>query len=162
MNRYLMMSAAALLAGTVSANAGQQEFTFGTAGGGAYCDGGTGYWAKHTYWWIHTNADCAGAVYIGGPGLEGKTTGIGKNINMFDTADFALAGLECSIDFPPRFKIGAKYLVLCTDGGGVTEGSGILLPPTPGDRLAATRKSTNAAARSLLDELRSKRGPAQP
>jgi hypothetical protein len=140
MNKYLLLSAAALVASAVSAKAGQQEFKFGTAGGGSYCDGGTGYWSGHLYWWIHTNADCAGAVYVGGPGIEGKTTRIGKNINMFDTAAFALGGLDCSIDFPPKFK------------------SGILMPPTPENRLAGTRKSTGAAARALLDELRSKRG----
>ena len=44
MNKHLMISAAALLASTVSADAGERKFTFGTMGGGSFCDGGTGFW----------------------------------------------------------------------------------------------------------------------
>src|ERR1041385_6682933 len=68
MNKYLMMSAAAVLAGTANtaANAGAHSFTFGTAYGGSYCDGGTVYNESGSIvWWKHTNDDCAGGVSYG-------------------------------------------------------------------------------------------------
>ena len=154
------MSAAALLASTVSASAGERNFTFGTAGGAAYCDGGTGNWSGKLYGWIHTNADCAGAVFPGGPGIEGKTSQIGNNINMFDTAELKFSSAYCSVDFPPKFKIGGTYTVVClVDGIAEETGSGVLLPPTPYHRVAGERKSLAAAVMNVVAELRNKRVP---
>ena len=51
MNKYLLLSAAAALAST-AANAGTAvgSFTFGTSGGGSYCDGGTVYSSGANIW----------------------------------------------------------------------------------------------------------------
>jgi hypothetical protein len=80
MNKYLMLSAAGILAAT-NANAGTvlYSFQFGTASGGAYCDGGTVYSnGLPVMSWQHTNNDCAGGMSEGVgtatkfPGLKGK------------------------------------------------------------------------------------------
>ena len=88
MNKYLMLTAAAVLAGTASANARTYSFTFGTANGGVYCDGGTvytgrdrGIYSGAVWSWQHTNNNCAGGV-SNGQGILGKTAGLGKIADM--------------------------------------------------------------------------------
>ena len=80
MNKYLMLSAAAVLTAT-NADAGTVLYTFqfGTSGGGSYCDGGTVYSnGLPIMSWQHTNNNCAGGVSYGMgsagkfPGLKGK------------------------------------------------------------------------------------------
>jgi hypothetical protein len=86
MNKYLMLSAAAVFAAT-GANAGtfQHSFQFGTSGGTSYCDGGSVYTSGSSVWaWQHTNADCAGAT-TEGQGLLGKLNATGKSADMSDT-----------------------------------------------------------------------------
>ncbi|MGH6890578.1 MAG: hypothetical protein ACREHF_15560 [Rhizomicrobium sp.] len=39
MNKFFLMSAAAVLASTDTASAGTHTFTFHSTGGGSYCDG---------------------------------------------------------------------------------------------------------------------------
>jgi hypothetical protein len=80
MNKYLLMSAAVVLAGTGTANAGVHSFTFATSGGGSYCDGGTittGLAGHHLAAWIHTNNNCASGTSQGA-GLLMKVKGLGK------------------------------------------------------------------------------------
>ena len=152
MNKFLMLSAAVLLATSASAQeasqSGQQQFIFGTMNGGAYCDGGTGYWSGNLYFWQHTNADCAGAVYTGGPGILSKSRAIGKNANLFDTAALALAGADCSYAFPPKFKIGSTVTILCLNGESVTEGQGLLLPPNA--NASGAKKSLLSAVKAMI------------
>jgi len=76
MNKYLMMSAAAVLAGTAStaANA-SHSFTFGTAYGGSYCDGGTVLQQTSIWSWAHTNNNCAGGTSYG-IGVLGKAAAV--------------------------------------------------------------------------------------
>ncbi|HWE07102.1 MAG TPA: hypothetical protein VG274_10360 [Rhizomicrobium sp.] len=86
MNKYLMLSAAAVLASATGAYAGtfQHSFTFGTAGGSPYCDGGSVYTSGATVWsWQHTNNNCSGGVSYG-QGLLEKNGLYGKNANMSD------------------------------------------------------------------------------
>ena len=85
MNKYLMLSAAAVLAST-AAQAGtfQHSFTFGTSGGSPYCDGGNVYTSGATVWsWQHTNNNCASGVSYG-QGLLEKSGTYGKGANMSD------------------------------------------------------------------------------
>jgi hypothetical protein len=85
MNKYLMLSAAAVLA-TTGASAGtfQHSFTFGTSGGGAYCDGGSVYTSGSTVWsWQHTNNNCASGVSYG-QGHLSKNGTLGKAADMSD------------------------------------------------------------------------------
>ncbi|HTK79697.1 MAG TPA: hypothetical protein VL286_04590 [Rhizomicrobium sp.] len=76
MNKYLMMSAAAVLAGTAgtAANAAN-NFTFGTAYGGAYCDGGTVLQHTSIWSWAHTNNNCYGGTSYG-IGVLGKSAAV--------------------------------------------------------------------------------------
>jgi hypothetical protein len=57
MNKYLMLSAAALLASTAGVHAKGThltQFTFGTENGGSYSDGGTLHETSKTLWaWTH-------------------------------------------------------------------------------------------------------------
>jgi hypothetical protein len=158
MNKYLMMTAAALLASTAAANAGERHFKFGTMGGGSYCDGGIGIWSSYVYGWQHTNYDCAGSVALGTPGIEGKTSGIGKNINMSDASFFSnnYSGPICSYDFPPKFKIGGTWSLWCSFSGSlaIELNSGILLPS---NAKAQGSKSTLAAVKAVVAERRSQR-----
>jgi len=156
MNKYLLLTAAALLATTASAEqskGGQRQFQFGTSGGGSFCDGGTGYWSGDQYYWVHTNADCAGASYLGGPGLLSKNSEIGKHANLFDTAAYALAGEYCSIAFPPKFAYGPAT-VLCIEGSGVSEGQILLMPP---NGTARSGKSSLSFRKALLERARAGR-----
>ena len=76
-----MLSAAAALV-TTGAQAGTEKysFTFGTSGGGSYCDGGTTYTSGASIWsWQHTNNNCASGVSYG-QGVAGK-----KSVDLSDT-----------------------------------------------------------------------------
>jgi len=158
MNKYLMLSAAALLAGTAAAQGYEtQKFSFGTAGGNSYCDGGEGVWSGNLYTWNHLNADCAGYSYWGGPGIAGKTRGIGKNVVLFDNVPQYSGSYLCSIDFPPKFKIGGTFTLWCVNGSVPFEaGSGVLLPFQGEARKGA--KSTRSLLGTLIAEHRSRMG----
>ena len=163
MNKYLMMTAAALLASTGGANAGQQQFTFGTSGGQPYCDGGTGAWSGNIYIWEHLNADCNGRNYVGGPGIEGRTRGIGRNVNMFDTFSIANnSGFLCSYDFPRKFKIGGPWSLWCSFSGSFPSelNSGVLLSSQP--KPPAATKSSLSAVKAIVAERRSRKSQTAP
>lgn len=86
MNKYLMLSAAAVLGTATGANAGSPvaSFQFGTAGGGSYCDGGTAYTSGSGLMsWQHTNNNCSGGVSYG-QGQQSKGTSVGKGADMSD------------------------------------------------------------------------------
>lgn len=86
MNRYLLMSAAAVLASTGAANAGVHSFTFGTSGGSPYCDGGTittGFASGPLAAWVHTNDNCASGTSQGA-GYLLRVKGLGKVWLMSD------------------------------------------------------------------------------
>ena len=65
MNKYLMLSAAAVLSSVTAVHAGTYCFGFATNGGGSYCDGGMiftgldgGAFGGSLRAWRHTN--CSG------------------------------------------------------------------------------------------------------
>ena len=103
MNKYLMLSATAVLASGASAYAGTHTFTFGSSKGGSYCDGGQVTTAiggdKVIRAWIHENHNCEGSTSIG-QGLVSKSkekglknasdmsdNGFGKNYGIFSEAE---------------------------------------------------------------------------
>ena len=90
MNKYLMLSAAAVIAGTVAADARTYCFHFATFDGGDYCDGGRistgvdgGALSGAARAWSHLNNNCASGVSQG-YGLLAKTSGIGEVSVMSD------------------------------------------------------------------------------
>lgn len=117
MNKYLMMSAAFLLAtsaGALADNAaiGDRSFHFGSSAGGSFCDGGKAHWSAGVYTWTHVMTGCGYSNFVGGTGIVGDTKRIGNNVNMFDTYS-PLVGFECSFDFPAHIKIGGIANIWC-------------------------------------------------
>lgn len=135
MNRYLLLSAAALLAGTTagSANAGTHTFTFGTSNGGSYCDGGkvvTGTGGDKAVWsWTHTNNNCASGTSEG-QGLAGKS-GKKSIATMSDTYDTKQHITTQSVSYvlPQKLKPGGHW-EMWIEVGGVSSyegGHGVLI-----------------------------------
>jgi hypothetical protein len=90
MNKYLLMSATAVIAGTTTAGAGTYCFNFENANGGSCCDSGMivtgvdgGAFSGALRAWIHANNNCAGGTSEG-YGILGKTNGPGKVSFMSD------------------------------------------------------------------------------
>lgn len=103
MNRYLMLSAAALFAGTTCAGAGTYCFGFNSVGASAFCDGGelvtgaySGALQGSVRAWIHINNNCMGGTSHG-MGILGKTKDFGDFSTMSDNfyaknyGDYSLA-----------------------------------------------------------------------
>lgn len=115
MNKYLMLSAAAVLASGASAYAGTHTFTFGTSGGGSYCDGGTVVTAiggnKAVRAWKHTNNNCASGTSEG-QGLVGKTKGLGSISLMSDTfygKNYGIFSEQLSYSLPKKLVSGGAW-----------------------------------------------------
>jgi hypothetical protein len=90
MNKYLLMSAAAVIAGTTTAGAGTYCFNFASANSGSYCDSGMiftgvdgGAFSGALRAWTHENNNCGGGASEG-YGILGKTNGLGKVSFMSD------------------------------------------------------------------------------
>ena len=157
MNKYLMMSAAAVLASTGANTATAASFQFGTAGGGSYCDGGTlTHNSGAAYSWQHTNANCASAVSYG-QGLLGKTAGLGKISNMSDTYFGQLYGIfseYLSYTMPKKIKNGAQWtLWVGINGVSSFEGnSGVLINVSPAARKPSghSKVSTLKSVKQLI------------
>lgn len=168
MNKYLLLSAAAVFAGTTAAGAGTYCFAFGT-GGGSYCDGGRvttgvdgGDLNGAVRAWVHTNANCSGGTSQG-YGFLSKVPGLGKVSNMSDTfyakyyGNFSTA---VSYTLPKSFNpFGSKYWSLWIGMNGVTffeALSGVLIRNGKCQNPAAShsRKSTLDAVKALLAEHR--------
>jgi hypothetical protein len=117
MNKILLLSAAAVLAGTAGAHAttSQYSFQFGTSGGGSYCDGGIVNEYGIFWSWQHTNNDCYGGTSYG-LGLLGKVKGYGKiavmSDNVFGNSDFVI-----SVGLPAKIKDGNTWYMFCAFSG---------------------------------------------
>jgi hypothetical protein len=157
MNKYLMLSAAAVLASTV-ANAGtaQHTFTFQTAGGFSYCDGGTVYTSGASVWsWQHTNADCEGTT-TEGQGLVGKLDAVkGKVAAVSDTYLGQIYGIFSeyeSFTFPKKIKNGAPYELWIGMNGTTSfqAASGVLGNVDGGQPVRKGRKSTSDGLKELI------------
>jgi hypothetical protein len=120
MNKYLMLSAAALLAGTATAGAGTYCFNFGTANGGSYCDGGvlytgvdSGIYHKAVRSWRHVNNNCAGAS-SNGMGILAKTKGLGDASAMSDNGfaqNYGIFSEQLIYTFPKKIKNGRPITI---------------------------------------------------
>jgi hypothetical protein len=163
MNKYLMLSAAAVLASTGANASGVHSFQFGTAYGGSYCDGGTAYTGVDggansgaVRAWIHTNNNCASGTSQG-IGLLGKIAGLGKTSVMSDTlygknyADFTV---QLSFALPKKFKAGQPWTLWVGFSGTTNfEGNhGPLINVSPGRHMVKghSTKSTTALVKQLI------------
>jgi len=144
MNKYLMMSAAAVLAST-GANAGTHSFTFGTAGGGSYCDGGTANTGGGVGAWQHTNNNCASGLSTG-QGLLGKMVALGsKGYDMSDNYFGSAKSIALNYTLPKKIQNGGKW-TLWIEFSGVSSflgNSGVLVNVTPGKHGITSKAKTS-------------------
>jgi len=156
MNKYLMMSAAALLAttGATGANAGTSvgSFQFGTAGGGSYCDGGHAYTnGAGLRAWQHLNNNCASGVSVG----QGQLTKLpatlgGKGSDMSDPLfcqNYGQCNTYINYQLPKKIKNGAPW-TLTIGFSGTTSffgNSGVLINTGP----AHKNKGTTSTVKNL-------------
>jgi hypothetical protein len=119
MNKYLMLTAAAVLATTASASAGSCfSFTMATFDGGAYCDGGRistgvdgGALSGAVRAWVHTNNNCNSGTSQG-QGLLAKIAGLGKSSVMSDTyfaKNYGIYSEQLSFALPKTIKNGQLW-----------------------------------------------------
>lgn len=160
MNKYLMMSAAAVLASVAGAQAGtpKYSFQFGDANGASYCDGGTVYSSGANIWaWQHTNNDCQGGVSYG-QGLVGKNSVTGKSADMSDNI-YGSSGLTLNVVLPAKLKTGAPYSIWCQYSGTTSFecNSGTLANVANGAKYRTRRggRSATAALKTLIQAHRS-------
>jgi hypothetical protein len=153
MNKYLMLSAAAVMAST-AANAGTltHSFTFGTSGGGSYCDGGSVYTSGATVWsWQHTNNNCGGGVSFG-QGIVAKNAVLGKSANMsdnFESKNYGSNYVYLNYTLPKKLAAGKPW-ELWVGFSGTTSffaNSGVLVNVVPGHK---GTKSTTSGLKALI------------
>jgi len=156
MNKYLMLSAAALIATTAGAHAkgkGLTQFTFGTAGGGEYCDGGTIHKASKSLWgWTHNyEAGCGYSYNAFGLGVTGKNKQNGDNAAMSDNTYSRQSGITINYVLPKNMKAGGTWTLYLTEGGTSTfEGnSGVLIAGLPGH---VSHHSSGEVVRKLINK----------
>jgi hypothetical protein len=114
-NKYLILSAAAVFAGTASASAGKHCFTFGSAAGSAYCDDAIVYTgvdggALSGAVWVWSHGYCNGMVSEG-QGLLAKTAALGKIADMSDNYE-AMGGIysvQLNYTLPKKLKNGQPW-----------------------------------------------------
>ncbi len=157
MNKYLMLSAAAALVGTAG-SASASSFTFGTSGGGSYCDGGT-VSGSDLRAWVHTNNNCAGGTSIG-QGMAGKLTAYGdftatkgKGSDMSDNfyaKNYGSFGVVLNYQLPKKIANGNPW-TLTVGFGGTTSfigNSGVLINTS--GKQGQGKTSTTKALQSLI------------
>ncbi|HEX3653953.1 MAG TPA: hypothetical protein VHU18_14130 [Rhizomicrobium sp.] len=120
MNKYLMLSAAAVLSSAATAQAGTYCFGFGTNGGGSYCDGAMvftgidgGAFGGSVRAWRHVNNNCSGGT-SDGYGVLGKTPGLGKVSILSDNVEaqnYGTFGMSVAFQLPKKIKDGAEWAV---------------------------------------------------
>ena len=118
MNKYLLLTASAVLVTTVGANAGTFCFTFDTMAGTRYCDGGRlstavdgGSLSGTVRAWVHTNNNCAGGTSQG-QGILGKVPGLGKTSIMSDTffaKNYSIYSTQVSYGLPRKIEDGQPW-----------------------------------------------------
>jgi hypothetical protein len=153
MNKYLTLTAAALFAGTAGASATTYTFTFGTSGGGSYCDGGVLTIqdnSSKSAAWVHTNNNCASGTSEG-LGLLEKIKGLGKVYFMSDTFESKNYGIfseQLSYALPAKPKNGATWtLWIGLDGVTTFEAdAGVLNNVTKGNAAHTPGKGTISTA----------------
>lgn len=160
MNKYLCLSAAALLAGTAGAAAATYTFTFGTSGGGSYCDGGVLHTdvdsIKTFATWTHTNNNCASGTSEGA-GFLIKIKGQGKFYAMSDNfyaKNYGIYSEQLSYLLPAKPKNGAPWQLWVSLNGvsGFEGNSGVLNNVTNGKAHIPGKgtKSTASVVRQMI------------
>lgn len=158
MNKYLMITAAALLAGGTGAHAGTHSFVFGTANGGSTCtsftvttglDGGI----DHNGAWAIVYHSCNGGSNFGQGLVEYGVKHLGDVADMSDTIlgqAYGVYSQQLSVALPRKLKAGKPWsLWLGIDGISSFEmNSGVLLNDGAGRH--GGRKSVLDAVRQLL------------
>lgn len=157
MNKYLLLSAAAVMAGTAGAQAGTpvHSWTFASSGGTPYCDGGTLYTNGSSIWaWQHTNNNCASGV-SNGTGRNGKQGAFGKGADMSDNlyaVNYGYSSIAINFLLPAKFSGKKANWALDVEFSGTTAfqgNSGILVNVTPGHK-NGSHKSTVTALKTLI------------
>jgi hypothetical protein len=120
MNKYLMLTAAALLSSATSIDAKTYCFHFESNAGGSYCDGGRlttgvdgGMLGGAARAWVHTNNNCVGGTSQG-YGFLSKTPGLGKVSLMSDNflaKNYNSYSTSIAWTFPKRIQQGAPYTI---------------------------------------------------
>lgn len=117
MNKYLMLSAAAVLSSITTVQADTYCFGFNTGGGGSYCDSGRvstgvdgGGFSGSVRAWQHLNNDCNGGRSEG-YGVLGKTPGLGKVSVMSDNIVVQNSNISLAFQLPKKIKSGNEYVV---------------------------------------------------
>lgn len=164
MNKYLLLSAAAVLAsaaGGASASTIGSSFQFGSSGGGSYCDGGTVYKSgpNNSLWsWQHTNNNCEGGVSIGmGVCCEKKVGGFnGATLSdNFFAANYNSYAITSSFKLPKKLKEGQPWLLfICFSGTSAFVANSGKLKNVSHPQHKGTR-STAGALRQLIELRRS-------
>jgi hypothetical protein len=152
-----MLSAAAVLASSASAFAGTHSFTFGTSGGGSYCDGGTVTTAiggnKAVRAWTHTNNNCASGTSEG-QGLVGKIKGLKKASPMSDTYEGKLYGVfseQLAYTLPGKIASGGEWtLWIGLDGVTSFEGNSGVLNNVDAHAFSKGKVSTASVVKQLI------------
>ena len=170
MNKYLMLGAAALLAGTASATAGAYCFGFGSANGGSFCDGGIlytgadgGAFHNAVRIFVHTNDNCNGGTSEGF-GILGKTKGFGDYSTMSDDSyakNYGIYSEFVAYSLPKKIKDGQPWVLwLIADTTTFEGNAGVLVnvskcqaAPPPG----RGRTSTLAGLKAMLEARRAKK-----
>lgn len=122
MNKYLMLSAAALLASAASATAATYTFGFVTVGGNSLCDSGiltTQDNGVRRATWKDTNDNCTYGTSEG-LGLLTNVKGLGKVYTVSDTVlgkYYGTFGQQISWALPAKPRNGAPWTMwVSTDG----------------------------------------------
>jgi hypothetical protein len=159
MNKYLMLSAAAVLASSASAYAGSHTFVFGTASGGSYCDGGTVVTAiggnKAVRAWKHTNNNCASGTSEG-QGLVGKIKGLKKASDMSDTFEgknYGVFSEQLSYTLPGAIKTGGTWtLWIGLNGTTSIEGTSGVLNQVNARSMGKGKTSSASVVKALIQQ----------
>jgi hypothetical protein len=147
MNKYLLMSAAALLAGTGAANAGTYSFTFS-----GFCDGGTINTNLPAAAWIHTNVNCASGTSQGaglfGAGHFGKAKTLSK---LYVLSDNYLAkdqgNYSESVEYLFNKRLTKWELWICSASTCTEEAHGRLTSVAPGAHRTTGSGTTSTVAK---------------
>ncbi len=100
MNKYLMMSAAALMATTTAAKADEwKKSGSATILFNSYCDYLKVNWDGYVYADQHIFSQCGSNVTAYGIGISGKTKGIGENIFLMDDGGVQVYGTNILLGF---------------------------------------------------------------
>ena len=112
-----MISAAALLAGSASAQAGTHSFEFGTANGGGSCSGftvttGLGGGIDHNGVWAIVYNSCNGGTNFGQGLVESGVRGLGSVADMSDTImgkNYGIFSEQIGFVLPKKLKAGQPW-----------------------------------------------------